>query len=105
MDRVSIAAFDWDRGNRDKCQKHGVPISAIESLFRRSIAIFPDPAHSGAEERYKAVGQTDDGRMVLIVFTMRNNGRDSLIRPISARYMHQKEVDYYEEAVTRADNG
>ena len=34
--------FDWDRGNRAKCEKHGLSIAAIESLFARRLAILPD---------------------------------------------------------------
>ncbi len=68
--------FDWDVGNRTKCQKHGVSIAAIEGLFSRPISILPDPAHSARETRLKAIG-----------------------RPISARYMHAKEIRAYEKAI------
>jgi len=51
-----VAGFEWDRGNRDKCRKHGVPIGQIERMFHEPVAIFPDPAHSGIEERFKAIG-------------------------------------------------
>lgn len=92
-----VVAFDWDAGNRDKCQKHGVSIAAIESLFHRPIAVLPDPAHSDREERFKAIGRTEDGRGVLIVFTLRMRDGETLIRPISARYMRRKESEYYEK--------
>ena len=32
MDLV-VAGFDWDRGNRDKCRKHGVSLAEIEQIF------------------------------------------------------------------------
>ena len=51
---LAIGGFDWDRGNRNKCQKHGVSIAVIESLFHNPIAVFPDPEHSANEERFKA---------------------------------------------------
>jgi uncharacterized protein len=54
------------------------------------------------EERFKAVGWTDDGHAVLIVFTLRVHGDETLIRPISARYMRQKEIDYYEKEAADA---
>ncbi len=98
-----VAGFEWDKGNRDKCQKHGVPLDVVESLFREPLAVFPDPAHSETEERFKAIGQTNDGRGVLIVFTVRGRGEDTFIRPVSARYMHQKEVEHYEEEAARAE--
>lgn len=94
---TGVAGFDWDGGNRAKCRKHGLSLAEIESLFRRSIAVFPDPAHSRAEARFKAIGATDAGRRVLIVFTLRTRNGETLIRPISARYMHRKEIDYHEE--------
>ncbi len=38
--------FDWDRGNRAKCEKHGLSVEAVEGLFARPLAILPDTAHS-----------------------------------------------------------
>ncbi len=89
--------FDWDQGNRAKCKKHGLSTSVIESLFTRPLAILPDAAHSQRERRFRAIGRTDEGRGVFIVFTLRRNGDELLIRPISARYMHKKEIDTYEK--------
>lgn len=94
---LKVAGFDWDGGNEEKCQKHGVSLAAIESLFRRSLAVLPYPAHSVQEERFKAIGRTDDARGVLIVFRLRRRGGATFIRPISARYMHRQEIAYYEE--------
>lgn len=99
-----IAGLEWDRGNREKCQKHGVTLAAIESLFDRPVAVFPDPAHSTAEKRFKAIGRADDGRAILIVFTLRTQEDSEFIRPVSARYMHRKEVAYYEKAIARTED-
>lgn len=92
-----VAGFDWDEGNRQKCQKHGLSIEAIEEAFASGIVIFPDEGHSQAERRFRGVGKTDGGRSVLIAFTLRPCAEGVLIRPISARYMHKKEVETYEE--------
>jgi uncharacterized DUF497 family protein len=89
--------FDWDRGNRAKCEKHGLSIAAIESLFTRPLAILPDETHSHREKRLRAIGRTEKGRGVFIIFTLRRKGDELLIRPISARYMHKKEIAAYEE--------
>ena len=89
--------FDWDRGNRAKCQKHGLSIPLIESLFARPLAIVPSAADSQEERRFCAVGQTDNGRRVFLVFTLRRKGDKQLIRPIRARYMHKKEIESYEK--------
>jgi len=100
---LRVAGFEWDRGNRDKCLKHGVSIAAVESVFRGPLAVFPDPGHSGSEERFKAIGRTEEGRFVLIVFTLRKRGDETFIRPVSARYMHGKEVEHYEEEAAEAE--
>ena len=53
--------------------------------------------HSLAEQRLRAIGKTDAGRYVLVVFTIRERTGERFIRPISARYMHRREVEHYEE--------
>ena len=94
---LQFHGFDWDRGNRAKCQKHGLSIALIESLFARPLAIVPSTAGPREESRFCAVGQTGNGRRVFLVFTLRRKGNEQLIRPISARYMHKKEMDAYEK--------
>lgn len=94
---VGVAGFDWDAGNREKCRKHGVSVAEVEELFRRPLLIIPDAAHSQGEERLRAIGKTAIGRSIFLVFTIRERGGKRFIRPISARYMHGKEVSHYEE--------
>jgi uncharacterized DUF497 family protein len=77
-------------------------LAAIEALFHRPVAVFPDPLHSDTEERFKAIGRTGDARGILVVFTLRAKEGTKLIRPISARYMHAKEIAHYEEAIADA---
>jgi uncharacterized protein len=95
--RMEFSGFDWDRGNREKCQKHGLSVEVIESVFDRPLAILPDEPHSRTEKRLRAIGKTADGRAIFVVFTLRNRGGQILMRPISARYMHDKEVSSYEK--------
>jgi len=45
----------------------------------------------------RAIGRTDKGRGVFIIFTLRRRGDELLIRPISVRYMHKKEIEAYEK--------
>ena len=88
--------FDWDPGNRDKCQKHGVSLAEIEALLLKNPRVAPDLRHSGSEERLLAVGRNSRGRAIFVVFTMRVVDGKHLIRPLSARYMHTKEIEGYE---------
>lgn len=94
---MHISGFDWDAGNLDKCRKHGVSIEEIESLFTRSPTIMVDTTHSENEERLRAIGKTEAGRYIFLVFTIRDRNARRSIRPISARYMHEKEIAHYEK--------
>jgi len=94
-----LSGFEWDDGNRHKCRKHGVSLAAIESAFQGEIAVFPDLKHSQDEERFFAIGKTSEGRGVFVAFTFRHRDGETYIRPISARYMHQKEVAHYEKTL------
>ncbi len=101
---AAVAGFDWDDGNWAKCRKHGVSAADIETAFARPIAVLPDPTHSRAEERFKAIGTTSGGRHLLIAFTFRRKGGALVIRPISARYMHRKEIEHYEKEIAKTQN-
>lgn len=93
---MTIAGFDWDEGNRAKCLKHGVSIVEIEALLRGEPHVAPDPSHSAAEDRFIAVGRNAQGRALFVAFTFRTKAGERFIRPVSARYMHSKEVASYE---------
>ena len=95
--RVGVAGFDWDQGNRGKCRKHGVPLAEIETLLSGAPRVAPDPSHSATETRFIAVGSNGAGRPMFVAFTIRLRGGKRLLRPISARYMHKKEIQAYEE--------
>ena len=78
--------------------KHGLSADIVEGVLRGPLRVAPDQAHSGTERRYRAVGRTmQDGRAVFVVFTLRELDGAVRIRPISARYMHAKEIRRYEE--------
>jgi uncharacterized protein len=98
----SIGGLDWDAGNRDKCRKHGVSLADIEAFFRSRIAVHPARIDN-KEERFIAIGSTADGRHILVVCTLRTRNGKTLIRPISARYMHRREVAHYEKTAKTQD--
>jgi uncharacterized protein len=92
--------FDWDEGNRLKCQKHGVSIAEIEEVFRGSNSVVLDHKHSRKEQRFIAVGTVND-RKLFVSFTLRRLGNELMIRPISARPMHRKEIAAYEKTAKK----
>lgn len=103
MDRV--AGFDWDDGNFEKCQKHGVSPQEIEALLMSAPRIAPDLKHSSEENRFIAVGRNHARRPLYVAFTFRRKAGRLLIRPVSARYMHEKEVKAYETQSARDEDG
>jgi uncharacterized protein len=96
MISLASAGFDWDDGNRFKCKKHGVSIEEIEAVFANGPLIGPDVSHSQDEQRMRAFGRGESDRPVFVVFTVRESVGIILIRPLSARYLHAKEVRRYE---------
>ena len=94
---MEFAGFEWDDANTEKCQKHGVSIAGIEGLFAGTVAIVPTEPGSDLAGRSVAIGRTRTGRTLFVVFTLRPRGNAVLIRPISARFMHDKEVQSYEK--------
>ena len=91
---MKIAGFDWDDGNWPKCGKHGVSREEIEQVLRGEPAVMLDPHPD--EPRMRAIGKTTAGRYVFLVVMLRTRDGDTRLRPISARFMHQKEIDHYE---------
>jgi uncharacterized DUF497 family protein len=91
-----VDGFDWDEGNWPKCAQHGLSMPEIEAVMRSGPMVLPDRNADIFEARFNAVGMNPEGRRVFIVFTFRDRGGKRLIRPISARYMHRKEVNAYE---------
>ncbi|SDM06625.1 hypothetical protein SAMN05428957_10295 [Oryzisolibacter propanilivorax] len=92
---MKISGFDWDDGNWPKCGKHGVSREEIEQVLLGTPAILPDPHPH--EPRMRAIGTTAAGRHVFLVFMPRQLSGRALLRPISARYMHRKEIEHYEQ--------
>jgi uncharacterized DUF497 family protein len=97
MNIENVAGFDWDKGNWPKCGKHGVSRIEIEDCFLNKMVIAPDPYPVELEERFNAVGENNEGRKIFLVFMLRHTADGILLRPISARYMHRKEIERYEK--------
>ncbi len=96
VDFEKITGFDWDDGNVAKNEVHGVSyLECEEVFFGDPLYITPDESHSGAEQRFRVLGQTRNGRLLAVIITLRK--QNTLIRVISARDMHRKERKLYEE--------
>jgi uncharacterized protein len=92
---LACTGFEWDEGNAEKnWEKHKVSRSECEQIFfNQPLVVAADEKHSQAEARYYALGQSDKGRRLFVVFTMRGH----LIRVISARTMNRSERRLYDQ--------
>ncbi len=92
---TSFFEFDWDAGNSTKnANKHCVTILEIEQAFRlrKAVPLGIQIKPKKNEETYGIVAITDNDRLLMIAFTLRNQK----VRAISARPASQKERIYYE---------
>lgn len=98
IDWKQITGFDWDAGNeRKNVKKHLVSrFEAEQVFFNQPLLVLADQIHSKSEVRYHALGKSDEARLLHITFTLRSDG--TLIRVISARDMHRKERNFYEQS-------
>lgn len=96
MEWGEITEFDWDGGNAEKNWiRHRVSQSECEEIFfNRPLVVAEDDLHSQGERRFYSLGQTDGGRLLFLVYTLRNDR----VRVISARDMTRRERKAYERA-------
>lgn len=91
-----VLAFEWDEANVDKSyEKHRISPKEAEEIFvSEELFVLPDKKHSRGEKRHIALGKTQEGKNLFVIFTLRGKK----IKIISARRMHKKEVKKYEKA-------
>ena len=95
-DLTAVEGFDWDEGNsRKSLDKHSVRQAEAEQVFNGEPLLTDDIKHSADEARFQALGETADGRLLHVTFTLRDDGKK--IRIISARDMNRKERAIYEQ--------
>lgn len=84
--------FEWDKHNSNKIRlRHSITPTETEQAFFDDYSIFFDSKHSTSENRYQLIGKNNTGKVLFIVFTLRNNK----IRIISARSANKKERNNY----------
>ena len=90
----NLERFQWDEGNSAKnWTRHRVSHTEAEQVFlNRPLVVVGAPFRG--EPRQFAFGQTDAGRLLTVVFTVRG----SLLRVISVRPMSRRERRGYGQA-------
>ncbi len=90
--------FSWDarKALRNR-KKHGVPFEEASTIFADPDGLdWEDLEHAYAEPRWKRLALSAEGRVLLVVYTLRRlrNGAET-IRIISARQATRKERKAY----------
>ena len=88
-------AFEWDAAKAARnIDFHGVSFVEAKSVFDDPWEVSaPDEQHSDLEERFIAVGLSDRGTVLTVVYTMRGD----TVRIISARRATAHERREYED--------
>lgn len=87
--------FEWDaKKEKSNQQKHRVSFEEAATVWTDPLALIaPDPEHSIEEEREWIVGESYEGRLLVVVYTQRGE----TIRIISARPATKRERQQYAE--------
>lgn len=101
FDFSGIKGFDWDKGNLEHIKKHNVGAKECEeTFFNKPLIINRDETHSQTEERLRVYGQTNKGRLLFMIFTIRKVKENKSLkknRVISARDQSKKERKEFQE--------
>lgn len=73
--------FDWDAGNEGHVLAHGVEPGEVEEALLDPDGFGIDAYDVPREQREALIGATEEGRILLIVYTVRGGK----VRPITAR--------------------
>ena len=96
----ALEGFEWDAGNSEKnWKRHQVTQAECEQIFANLplVVSVVTETRSGAP-RYFALGRTDGGKELAVVFTVRGKR----VRVISARPMSRRERKEYAHALVAA---
>ena len=87
--------FEWNPGKAARNLKdHKITFEEAATVFSDPLSLtYPDPDHSNDESRFITVGNSIDGKLLLVSHT----DRDEKIRIISAREATKRERKFYEE--------
>jgi uncharacterized DUF497 family protein len=89
--------FGWDtRKAKRNLAKHGVSFDDAKTVFDDDLfLVFADPHHSTEESRFIIMGQSKQGRLLVVAYTERSDA----IRIISAREATRHERRIYAEEI------
>ncbi len=91
--------YEWDEDKAaSNLAKHGVSFDEARTVFEDPLFLdYYDPDHSHDEHRFIIVGQSREGRLLMVSYTERGEA----VRLISSRVTTSEERRFYEGTKTR----
>ncbi|MCL2697176.1 MAG: BrnT family toxin [Oscillospiraceae bacterium] len=91
--------FTWNENkNKSNFNKHGVTFEEARTVFKdENIIYLADEKHSHDEERFVAIGASENSRLLIVCHCYRESG--TVIRLISARKAGKGEINFYKGGI------
>lgn len=95
-DDTAPLEFEWDAANVSHIAEHGVEPDEVVDVFYNDHIDYP-AYEEGGETRYDVVGRTDNGRILLVVYTL----RESAIRVVTAFRPNEADIRAFQRRFPR----
>lgn len=96
---LQISQFVWNEDIIEHIAKHNVTPEEVEEVcFGQPLIVKSKQAAKGANPTYYALGQTETGRYLFIMFIYFKQGRAMVV---TARDMDQAERKYYQRRFSK----
>ncbi len=70
----TFSVYDWDEANEEHIALHGLEPEEVEEAMEDPNRFFIPTYNIPTERRYGLVGATAGGRIIRVVYTLRNGG-------------------------------
>ncbi len=93
-----MVLFEWDEAKGKINQlKHGISFEVAMLVFADPYALVEQDRIESGERRWQTIGLVGGIVLLLVAHAVREEGKDEIIRLISARRANRKERMRYEE--------
>ncbi len=93
-----MLSFSWDKEKSEiNIEKHGVSFEEAMTVFYDEEALLEyDESHSDEEDRFRLLGRSNVGNVLLVVHCIRS---ETIIRIISSRKATSREREQFERSI------
>lgn len=92
--------FDWDQNkSRANLRKHGISFETASLVFDDPNQLSVQDRFEGGEERWQTMGLVNGIAVLMVAHTLDDDGREEVVRIISARKATLRERQRYHESI------